>query len=157
VNDQPVVRPVLQSLFSMSCPEGLENYRPDDAKKFAVHVMAFIGTGDEYVGSFDFVACTPSWLAARFPEGDDSVRLVGSSDVHWVNSLLIGAGFVFMAEWSYDELTAAVELICSRHAGPDWGAVASRIGRSLPWEFDYKYDRFLDQNPGPAFPPIADT
>jgi hypothetical protein len=67
VNDSPAdVRPVLQSLFSMSCPEGLENSRPHDSRHFAIHVMAFIGTGGGIVDSFDFVACRPSWLAAPF-------------------------------------------------------------------------------------------
>jgi hypothetical protein len=59
--------PVLQSLFAMMHPEGLENYRPTDPRNFAIQVMAFIGTGDGLVDSFDFVVCTPSWLADHFP------------------------------------------------------------------------------------------
>ena len=60
-----------------------------------------------------------------------------------------------MAEWSFRHLREAVERICERHAGPDWGSVASRVGRSLPWEFNYNDDRFVDEHPGPAFPPFV--
>jgi hypothetical protein len=146
---------VLQGLFSIACPEGLETFRPEDTGHFAIHVMAFIGTGDGLVDSFDFVACTPSWLAAWFPDGDNTVRLRQSADVHWAHTSLLGAGFVFMAQWSYEDLLDTVGRICAGHVGPDWGAVASRVGRSLPWEFDYKYDRFVNEHPGPSFPPTA--
>ena len=26
----------------------------------------------------------------------------------------------------------------------DWGTLANRIGRYIPWEFDYQYDDFID-------------
>jgi hypothetical protein len=64
-------------------------------------------------------------------------------------------GLVFLAEWSYEDLWVAIEAVCARHSGPDWGSVASRVGRLVPWEFDYKYDRFVNEHPGPTFPPAA--
>jgi hypothetical protein len=36
--------------------------------------------------------------------------------------------------------------------GPDWGTVASRIGRAIPWEYDYKYDAHVDERYGEPFP-----
>jgi hypothetical protein len=31
--------------------------------------------------------------------------------------------------------------------------VAARIGRQIPWEFDYKYDAHVDIRYGDSFPP----
>jgi len=33
------------------------------------------------------------------------------------------------------------------------GTLASRIGRQIPWEFDYKYDTHQDAQFGSPFPP----
>jgi immunity protein 8 of polymorphic toxin system len=154
--ESATVRPVLHSLVAPACgAEGLESYRPADPTDFAVQVMAFIGTGDGLVDSFDIVVCSPKWFAEHFPEGDGNVRLNASVPLRWSDGVLLGAGLVFMAEWSYEGLRAAVESICAQHEGPDWGSVAARVGRLLPWEFDYKYDRFVNEHPGRAFPPKA--
>jgi hypothetical protein len=34
--------------------------------------------------------------------------------------------------------------------------LASRIGRQIPWEFDYKYDGHVDEHFGSPFPPRED-
>jgi hypothetical protein len=40
----------------------------------------------------------------------------------------------------------------------DWGALANRIGRHIPWEFDAHYDAFLDETAcdRPPFPPAEE-
>jgi hypothetical protein len=37
--------------------------------------------------------------------------------------------------------------------GTDWGSVANRIGRMIPWEFAYRYDDHIDRHYGQLFPP----
>ncbi len=47
-----------------------------------------------------------------------------------------------MKTWSPEAFEAALErLVTAMSPGPDWQTVANRVGRHLPWEYDYKYDR----------------
>ena len=64
--------------------------------------------------------------------------------------MLFGTGLVFMREWDLSKLRQTLQDVCERTHGPDWGAVASRLARLLPWEFDYRYDEAVDQ--GEPFP-----
>lgn len=41
---------------------------------------------------------------------------------------------------------AAVAAVCAdASGGPDWQVVANRIGCSIPWEFDDRYDAEVDE------------
>jgi hypothetical protein len=54
-----------------------------------------------------------------------------------------------MRQWHRTEFESALRLVCEEFSpGPDWGTVASRIGRVIPWEFDYKYDAHVNKNSG---------
>ncbi|PSL01321.1 hypothetical protein CLV30_11451 [Haloactinopolyspora alba] len=60
-----------------------------------------------------------------------------------------GSGLWLMERWNPDEFVAAVQLVVDKSSpGPDWGVVAARIGRSIPWEFDYKYDDQVNRRHG---------
>jgi hypothetical protein len=64
------------------------------------------------------------------------------------------AGVWVMDRWSQERFEAAVHQLSRTHSpAPDRGALASRIGRLLPWEYDYRLDDFVDAHPGPTFPP----
>ena len=45
--------------------------------------------------------------------------------------------------------------MCAGHEAADWGTLANRIRRYIPWEFDYRYDDFIDSTADarPAYPP----
>lgn len=51
--------------------------------------------------------------------------------------------FLFLPEWSYAALVAAVEEVLTQAVAPEWEAVATRIGRYMQWEFE-DYDDSLD-------------
>jgi hypothetical protein len=112
--------------------------------------MAFIGSADsDLVDSFDAVVCTPTWLAANF--GDPRI-----SRAHFEShEPLFGNRFLFMKRWDYDALHTAVSHDCALQQAEDLGTLASRIGRRIPWEFDFQYDDFIDKTASqrPAFPP----
>lgn len=138
----------------MEIDGSLDHYRPDDPSHFGIWVQAFIGsTDDDLVDSFDILVCTPGWLAEHF----DDERL--SRWPFEAPDLLFGSRCVFMERWDYEILTSAVKGLCDAHEAADWGTLANRIGRFLPWEFDYRYDRFIDKRHAdvPAFPPTADA
>lgn len=144
------MRAELKSLFSMELSGSLEAYKPQDPKHFGIRVMAFIGSPeDERSDSFDLLVCTATWLADH-PDDPRISRWDFES-----NELLFGNRFVFMKHWDYQALRDAIVGVVALHEADDWGTLANRIGRHIPWEFDYKYDAFIDQAPEarPTFPP----
>lgn len=59
-----------------------------------------------------------------------------------------------MRRWDLAAFEEALMVVFDSFSpGPDWGSVAARIGRLIPWEFEYKCDQHVDQHPGPSFPP----
>ena len=123
---------------------------PRDPEHFGIRVQAFIGSrGSDAADSFDVIVCTPSWLAEHF---DD--EHVGAWN--WEQAgVRFGNRFLFMKRCDYVTLSTAVTEPCATHQADDWGALPNRIGRHIPWEFDYRYDNFVDQTAGhrPRFPP----
>jgi hypothetical protein len=122
-----------------------------DPDHFGFDAQVFIGEAHrDGVDSFDLIVCSPSWLAARVSEGywtpegrwedDDPVRP--------------GSRYWFMRRWDQTEFLKAVAAVCvAASAGPDWKTVAARIGRLIPWEFDYQYDEELNRQAGLPPPP----
>jgi hypothetical protein len=147
------MRAHLKSLHSMELDGPLDSFRPDDPEHFGISIMAFIGsTDDGPADSFDALVCTPSWLAEHFQDPRIS---------RWkfeLPGLMFGSRFIFMERWDYPALLSAVSGLCAFHEADDWGMLANRIGRHIPWEFDYQYDKFLDgQATVPRFPPDGST
>ena len=62
----------------------------------------------------------------------------------------MGAQFWVMDHWDETEVRRLLEAICTEVGpGPDWGSVASRIARFIPWEYDYRYDAHTQAGGGP--------
>jgi hypothetical protein len=125
-----------------------------DPTHFGMRVDVMIGTDDEpSADCFTAFPCTSSWLAAELAAGrwerlsDD---LVTDHDPG-VRPL---AGVWVMDRWSQERFESSVQQLCQTYSpAPDWGTVASRLTRLLPWEYDDRYDEYLDTHPGPVFPP----
>lgn len=133
---------------------GIDDYEPPDRSHFGVHAQVFIGdTATGYVDSFDLVVCTPSWMAEQVAEGHWSrFRHGGLSAIP--DAIAVGSGIWFMQQWDRAAFQASLTEVCdSCSPAPDWGSLASRIGRLIPWEFDYKYDEHVDAHYGEPFPP----
>jgi Immunity protein 8 len=129
--------------------ESIEGYTPPDPEHFGVSLQIFVGdTSDALADSFDITVCSPSWMAARVGAGDwDRFRSYGLRSLP--ESIAVGTGIWFMRRWDHTELEAALRTVCKEFSpGPDWGTVASRIGRLIPWEFDYKYDAQVNKHHG---------
>jgi hypothetical protein len=54
-------------------------------------------------------------------------------------------GLLLMSEWNEDELRRAIEDLCQESDGANWPAVANRISRTMPWEWDDEFDERLDE------------
>jgi hypothetical protein len=133
-------------------PGGLDK-EPPDPTHFGVIVQVLIGTGDaEAADMFGCLACSPRWLVDRFAEEDPLAWFRSNWAITCADQAMFGAGLALMSTWSLSDLRAAIEEVCDQCTGPHWGAVASRLGRLLPWEYSYRYDRFIDQHPGETYP-----
>jgi hypothetical protein len=129
-----------------------------DPTHFGMKVMVLIGTDDDRPGdAFDAFPCTGSWLAAELAAGKAG-RLSDDLVTEHDEGVWPLAGVWVMDRWSQERFEAAVRQLCRTHSpAPDWGTLASRIGRLLPWEYDYRFDDFVDAHPGPTFPPCDAT
>ena len=126
------------------------DFKLEDPTHFGLDAMALVGPAhDGSADAFHFIVCSPSWFAVHFPHGAFPAQT--SDDL--VHNVVIGAGIVFMDSWSEERLRQLVQAICDQYTGPDWGSVASRIGRRLPWEYARDYDEWLDHRGGDPFPP----
>lgn len=118
------------------------------AGHFGVTAQVFIGSaGSDLADSFDGILCSPSMFADRF-----SVGMWGSGfaeDVLPGGEVLPIHGVWLMKAWSPTAFESAVErLATAMSPGPDFQTVAARIGRHLPWEYDYKHDDELNTRVG---------
>lgn len=132
----------------------IDEFRPPNPEHFGARVQVFIGeVSDSLSDSFDIVVCSPSWMAEQVASGQWE-RFSGESPSAMPDEVVAGSGIWFMRRWDKTKFEAAVRTVCETCSpGPDWGSVASRIGRVLPWEFSYRYDEHVDQRYGDSFPP----
>jgi hypothetical protein len=139
------VKEVLASGDGQARDRSLEGFSPPDPELFGFRAQVFIGSADDdRFDSFDVLVCSPPWFAEQVADGQwerfrSGLRVLPES-------IVVGAGLWFMRRWDEAEFKEALDLVCDSFSpGPDWGSVASRIGRLLPWEFDYKYDEAINR------------
>jgi Immunity protein 8 len=148
------MRADLKELISMD-PRAvpLEGFAAAAPTHFGISITALIGSSDSPAAdSFDFFVCSPSWLSEHFDEPlGHAARTPEPDGVHFGNRL------VSMKRWDYEALYKAIVALCSSFEAADWGTLASRIARTIPWEYDHRYDRFVDEtvDQRPAFPPTV--
>jgi len=106
--------------------------------------------GEEYGGGFEGVVCSVSWLAEQFQRDDwpNWCGTIRDEDPKTVNM----SGLWIMDEWSQQRFEDSIREVCRRCSpGPDWGNVASRISRVLPWEYDYAFDEHVNEHYGEPY------
>ncbi len=52
-----------------------------------------------------------------------------------------------MRAWSPSALRIAIDDFLLECEGPSWGVVANKIARRFPWEYDYRYDGYVNRHP----------
>ncbi len=122
---------------------------PDSgATHFGVSAQVFIGSTDSKLSdSFDCILCSTSMFADQFSLAQWGSGL--AQDVLPGGEVLPVHGVWLMKTWSPEAFEAALErLVTAMSPSPDWQTVANRIGRHLPWEYDYKHDDGLNTRAG---------
>ena len=139
------VKTVLAFGEGQASDNSLEGFSPPDPTNFGFNAQVFIGeAGGDLYDSFDVVVCSPSWFASQVAQGNWDRFKRGLRDLP--ESIVVGSGFWFMRRWDATAFMDALGRVCDTLSpGPDWGSVASRIGRLIPWEFDYKYDEAINR------------
>ena len=131
-------------------------FNPVNPAHFVVGVQVLIGeAGNDLADSFDLQVCSPSWFAAEVSNGHEFKR---GAPLGMPGAIAVGSGLWFMQRWHQGEFESAVRFLCATYSpAPDWGSLASRIGRQIPWEYDYRYDDHVDSRFGSPFPPPRTT
>jgi hypothetical protein len=132
------------------------SFDPDDSAHFGLWVQALIGDdSSDRCDGFDVYVCSPSWFSEVIAH-QGGTGFVDVKGLELPGSVTPGAGIWFMVRWDANAVEQAIRSVCqSASPGPDWGTVASRIGRLIPWEFDYRYDEHVNRRFGQPFPPTA--
>lgn len=131
--------------FGEGATESSDDFHPADPERFGVQAQIFISdTMTDVSDSFDLLVCSTSWLAAQRWNRLEDRRLTAMP-----GSVAAGASLWFMPRWDRAAFDEAVHAVCREASpGPDWATVASRIGRWIPWEFDYKHDERTNERAG---------
>jgi hypothetical protein len=108
-------------LRGMDSPDvaDLERFRPGD--DFNIFIEASIGMrGEAGADLFSFNVCSPSAFAQTVPE----------------SGILNGRFTLFMSQYNYAEIERYILRLIGYATGEDWTGIATKLARSLHWEFE---------------------
>jgi hypothetical protein len=114
-------RAEVRSIHSADAPEGLERWRPERPRDFAVLVEAEIGPAGGVGGEV---------FSVRVVGRDWFVNQPGDAGFRW------GRGLLVVDAWDYATVERAIADLCRRAEGEGWSEVARRLARSMDWEFE---------------------
>ena len=119
----PIVSGRLKQLYSSDIHD-LENFDPEEAEPFCVHLTAMCGPaqgdGEE---SFDFTVCNPAWLEQNLPQ-------IGPT---------FARHYILASRFCLHDIRSLIERYVQGCSGNSWNEVGTKIGRMGYWEFeDYK-------------------
>ena len=140
---EPVLRATIKGHLEFS--GDISAGRPTDPTYFGFEGSVVLGVKEDRDDLFDFFVCSPRWLADHYADRnpDTTRRSLG-----WPNDQDLEAvsmpGLILMPVWSEESLRSLLDRICGECTGPDWPTIASRLGRVLIWEYEYKYDEYVD-------------
>ena len=114
------MKAVLKRLHSPDIHD-LENYQPEDPKKFGFLLQAMIGPeGQNGEESFDIEVCTPKWLEETY--NDDQV--------------VIGLYHLIVRKYNYQKIVLAIKGFLLDCYGENWNEIVEKVSRLGKWEFD---------------------
>jgi hypothetical protein len=98
-----------------------EEYAPDDPSYLGVETIAGFGpAGLTGADRFEFVVCTPNWLAAQpLQQG-----------TRW------GQDHLFVEYWDSRAVHQLFQDLGSQTVGPDWTTIAMKLGHFGKWQYD---------------------
>ncbi len=115
-----MVKAQLRELHSPDLAD-LDKNTPPDLTNFGLLMQALIGVeGEEGEESFDFIVCTPSWLAEEVAR----------------KGFILGRHYLFVASYDYAQIEKIIDDLCNQAEGEDWDAVAAFLSRYGAWEYE---------------------
>lgn len=118
-----------------------EGEPPQGAEHFSLSLQLLIGTvGEDGAESFDIRVCSPSMLTQEFGAWrwkEEEGELLADTG----GNVMPVTGFWLMRRWSRKDLEGGIRRVFRASSpAPDWDTLATRIGRLMPWEYDYRLD-----------------
>ncbi|MFO0404784.1 MAG: immunity 8 family protein [Labrys sp. (in: a-proteobacteria)] len=115
-----IIHAVLRRLHSPDVDD-LEAFSPSVPDHFGILVQALFGPeGVEGEESFDFLVCTPAWLAEK-------ARRVG---------VVSGRYHLIVHAFDLPQLRAFLDGCAKSASGKSWKVVAAKLARIGQWEFE---------------------
>lgn len=112
----------------------MQSSGPEDPESFCILVQAMIGPKEEPgEESFDFIVCTPKWLAQSVSE----------------NQFVFGRHYLIIDYYDYSVILSAINSICQTSSGSSWKQVAEHLSRYGKWEFEDYVENSHDLNDDP--------
>jgi hypothetical protein len=94
---------------------------PEDPEDFEVLIQAAIAPPDQPGGEwFDFLVCTPAWLAKEAV----------------AESYLWGRHRIIVPRWDLNLVLGAIQDLCASAPGPDWATTSAYLSRFGMWEYE---------------------
>ena len=119
------------------------DWAPRDPLDFGIEIQILAGTAEDRAGdAFEVTVCSPRWLATHWEEALEGFveKLPGG--------VVPGRHFWFMQRWDPHGFQQSLDRVLDKSAAGSWDEIANRLGRYLPWEFDYQYDEANDKAAG---------
>lgn len=115
-----MVRPELKYLHSPDAPD-LQSFTPEDPKVFGLLIQAMIGPEGE-IGeeSFDFLVCSPAWLAALCAK----------------EGPILGRHYLVLNRFDLQAIERVIHNLCVQARTSTWDEVGEYLGRYGKWEFE---------------------
>lgn len=99
----------------------LYQYIPEESDNFGFLLQAMIGSeGKEGEDSFDIIVCTTKWFQSNYVE----------------RMPLLGYSFMFVSQFSLEEIEQAIQIFCKECTGETWIELASKLSKLGKWEFE---------------------
>lgn len=108
--------------------------------------------GYTYSSDFSPGVVEVEWLARSIAQAESS----GSGLPGWelAGSVPVYGPLYVMPRWDADQVDRLMKRLCDVVGpGPDWGTVASRLSRFVGWDYDYRYDRWVEDHFGEPYNP----
>jgi hypothetical protein len=127
-------------------------YVGSDVWERGVSLAYFGPRGYAYSSDFTPVVVEVNELARSIVEADSS----GGGLPGWelASSVPVYGPMYVMPRWDVEQFDRLMKRLCKVVGpGPDWGTVAARLSRYVSWDYDYRYDEWLETHFGEPYNP----
>lgn len=116
------IKPIIKNISSPNCPQGLQNYYPEEPDSFWLPIEVYIGPKEEnWEELFSFELCTCKWLEKN-PLAS--------------NKLFFPKNYLLIEEFNLNLIEKFLEGLCNKAPTSSWKETAQFLSKFMYWEFE---------------------